>query len=296
MNLRKSSGEHCKKQKRQRARRLLLMTMGASVLFAEITAVIAFSEMQIARDEAREKAEAALEYEVSKSMIQEIKTVKATVAEIATTTEEEPESVAVYPVPLDEELQVFIVNLCEEHHIDSAIVFAMIDHESDFDADATGDGGNSLGLMQIQPKWHKDRMQKLDCTDLLDPFQNVTVGIDYLAECLDKGKGVEWALMAYNGGASYANKMAKKGIISDYATEVLANSETLKEGIQMMFYTDDPIRDAERYQAAQDNLLQSLPVCADCDEHIQDETAYYINGEWICRRCMEAYERQVLPE
>lgn len=268
------------------------MMMGASVLLAEITAVIAFSEMQVARAEARGKAEAALEYKVSEPVIREVKAV----AEIATTTEEAPESVEIYPVPLDEELQIFIVNLCEEHHIDPAIVFAMIDRESDFNADATGDGGNSSGLMQVQQKWHKDRMQKLDCTDLLDPFQNVTVGIDYLAECLDKGKGVEWALMAYNGGASYANKMAKKGIISDYATEVLANSETLKEGIQMMFYTDDPIRDAERYQAAQDNLLQSLPVCADCADHIQDETAYYINGEWICRRCMEAYERQVLPE
>lgn len=272
------------------------MTMGASVLLAEITAVIAFGEMQIARDKAREKAEAALEYEVSEPMIQEIKTVKAAVAEIATTTEEEPESVAVYSVPLDEELQVFIVDLCEEHHIDPAIVFAMIDHESDFNADATGDGGNSLGLMQIQPKWHKARMQKLNCTDLLDPYQNVTVGIDYFAECLDKGKGVAWALMAYNGGASYANRMVENGLVSDYATEVLANSETLKEGIQMMFYSDNPVRDAERYQAAQDELLKSLPICADCDEPIQDETAYYINGEWICRRCMEAYEREVISE
>lgn len=270
----------------------MLAVMGASFLSANLAmmyAVAAFSEMQVARAEDREQAEAAQEFEISELMIQaavsipEVKAVQIS-------------AVSVYPVPLDTEIQLFIVRLCEDRHIDPAIVFAMIDRESDFHADATGDGGNSLGLMQIQQKWHKGRMQDLGCTDLLDPFQNVTVGIDYLAECLDKGKGMEWALMAYNGGASYANKMAQKGRVSDYASEVLTNSETLKEGVQTMFYTDDPILDAERHQAAQDNRLQSLPVCADCDEPIQDETAYYINGEWICCRCMEAYEREVLPE
>lgn len=63
-----------------------------------------------------------------------------------------------------------------------------------------------------------------------------------------------------------------------------------------MFYSDDPVLDAERYTAYQEAQVAKLPVCADCDEHIQDEKAYYINGEWICERCMDSYRREVLPE
>ena len=63
-----------------------------------------------------------------------------------------------------------------------------------------------------------------------------------------------------------------------------------------MCYTDDPINDFNRYDAEQTKWLKKLPVCADCDEPIQDETAYYINGEWICMDCMSSYERDVLPE
>lgn len=45
----------------------------------------------------------------------------------------------------------------------------------------------------------------------------------------------------------------------------------------------------------QQRQLERMPVCADCDEHIQDETAFYINGEWICENCMDSYRRDVLP-
>lgn len=54
-----------------------------------------------------------------------------------------------------------------------------------------------------------------------------------------------------------------------------------------MLYSDD---------AEQNKQLARLPVCADCDEPIQDEFAYYINGEWICENCMDAYRREVLLE
>lgn len=63
-----------------------------------------------------------------------------------------------------------------------------------------------------------------------------------------------------------------------------------------MYWTDNPLADFDRYDAEQNRRLEQRPVCADCEEHIQDETAYYINGEWICVNCMSAYEREVLPE
>lgn len=63
-----------------------------------------------------------------------------------------------------------------------------------------------------------------------------------------------------------------------------------------MPWTDDPLFDFARHDAEQNKRLEQHPVCADCDQHIQDETAYYINGEWLCRDCISAYEREVLPE
>lgn len=52
----------------------------------------------------------------------------------------------------------------------------------------------------------------------------------------------------------------------------------------------------EAHDAEQERQLAKLPVCADCDQPIQDETAYFIDGIWICEDCLEAYRRDVLEE
>lgn len=132
-----------------------------------------------------------------------------------------------YDVPLSEDLQDYIFALCEERGVDPAIVIAMIGKESVYNPDAVGDGGNSLGLMQIQPRWHKERMKRLETSNLFNPYDNVEVGIDLIAELMAKGKSIEWVLMAYNGGASYANEKLALGIVSDYANTVLTNAKTL---------------------------------------------------------------------
>ena len=64
----------------------------------------------------------------------------------------------------------------------------------------------------------------------------------------------------------------------------------------MMMWTDDPIADAERYYTSNDKKIEKLPRCSECDCHIVDEYAYYINDEWICDDCMDSYKREVLPE
>ena len=63
-----------------------------------------------------------------------------------------------------------------------------------------------------------------------------------------------------------------------------------------MIFTDDPVRDFLNHDEEQNRWLEKMPVCADCREHIQDETAFYINGEWICENCMDSYRREVMPE
>ena len=134
-----------------------------------------------------------------------------------------------FDIPLDRELQDYIFDLCETAGVDPGIVVAIIERESKYDASAVGDGGRSFGLMQIQSKWHTGRMLDLGCSDLLDPYDNVTVGIDYLAELGQDGASLEWVLMAYNGGPSYANRKMNAGIVTDYAREVVTESVRLTE-------------------------------------------------------------------
>lgn len=133
-----------------------------------------------------------------------------------------------YDVPLDEDLQKHIIMVSNYYNIEPSIIFAMIERESRYRPDVIGDNGRSYGLMQIQERWHKDRMNKLGVTDLLDPYQNVLVGIDYLAELFKYNEDVEWVLMAYNGGMSYANRLIGSGTVSAYATGVLTAAREIR--------------------------------------------------------------------
>ena len=131
-------------------------------------------------------------------------------------------SVILYDVPLATELQLHIIQVAESYGIDPAIIFAMIYRESSYNPTSVGDHGAAFGLMQIQPRWHSARMARLGCTDLLDPYQNVIVGTDYLAEQLTRyGGDMRKALVAYNAG-HYS------GTITMYAQVVIEMAEELR--------------------------------------------------------------------
>lgn len=130
-----------------------------------------------------------------------------------------------YPVPLDDNLQKYIQQKCAEKQISPAIVFAIIGVESGYDATVVGDNGNSYGLMQIYHDVHLERMKRLGLYNLLNPYQNVTVGIDILAELIDMGNGIEWALSYYNGNG---------GNPCDYTKTVMNLAECLLEGVTVV--------------------------------------------------------------
>ena len=131
--------------------------------------------------------------------------------------------VMLYDVPLSEDLQLYIIELCDARGIDPAIVMAMIWRESSYRAEVIGDNGDSLGLMQIQKKWCKELMIELDCEDLLDPYQNVRVGVAILADKLEQYNGdIEKALVAYNAG-KYC------GAVTKYAMDVMSMAIDLNE-------------------------------------------------------------------
>ena len=123
-------------------------------------------------------------------------------------------------IPLDAEVQQQLWQACEETGITYELALAVIWKETNF-RNITGDGGESFGYMQVQPRWHSDRMDRYGVTDLMDPYGNFLVGCDYLAELAAKDRGIEWMLHAYNGGPAYANNLAKAGKTSQYAKDVL---------------------------------------------------------------------------
>lgn len=113
-------------------------------------------------------------------------------------------------VPLDGDTQALLHAACEEAGITYELALAVIRQETEF-RNVIGDNGDSIGYMQIQPRWHKDRMERLGVTDLTDPYSNFRVGCDFLSELLSKYT-LEEALTAYNSG-----KPGK----SEYATSVM---------------------------------------------------------------------------
>ena len=135
-----------------------------------------------------------------------------------------------FDVPLDKDLQEHIFRLCEEYGIDPAIILAMCRRESNYRADAVGDSGNSKGMMQVQERYHRPRMELLDVTDLFNPYQNVAVGIDYLGELLESYDGdMSMALVAYNAGPSgaYAYWFSEGEYANDYSRAVLETAAEL---------------------------------------------------------------------
>lgn len=143
------------------------------------------------------------------------------------------EAWAKYPVPLDKSMQLHIVEEANRRGVSPALVFAIIQTESDFDANKIGDGGKSYGLMQVYASEHTDRCLALNAINLLDPYANVTVGIDILAELSGYRMPIEWVLMAYNGGMGYATTMYNEGRVSDYANTVKALAEQIAEGVMV---------------------------------------------------------------
>ena len=147
-------------------------------------------------------------------------------------TELEPE-IDIYPINLDADLQRYIIETCEEYTINPSIIIAMCFYESSFNADAIGDNGECMGLMGISPRWCWPEMEKLNCPDMRDPYQNVTVGIDIFAQKLAKYDGnTEMALMSYNAGDAGAHRLwFDKGIYSTtYSSKIMNMSLALDNG------------------------------------------------------------------
>lgn len=135
-------------------------------------------------------------------------------------------------VPLDEDLQEFIFYLCAGYDIDFTFAMAMIQQESNFDADVVS-ATNDYGLMQIN-QCNLDYIEEaLGITDILEPYNNVRAGLFILRKLFEKYETPERVLMAYNMGEGGASKLWGQGIFeTNYSRAVLLKQQALNEQLE----------------------------------------------------------------
>ena len=121
------------------------------------------------------------------------------------------------------EVQEAAIKYGEEYGILPEFLEALAWRESRYHADAVSKDGSCIGLCQVNPKWHKERMKRTGKTDLYNIDDNMNVAADYLSELLQEHPGEpEIALMIYNGDHSY-----REGNISQYAQDIMKKSQEL---------------------------------------------------------------------
>ena len=130
---------------------------------------------------------------------------------------------------IDEEIQCYVQEISEIYELNPNLVLAMIETESSGRRKVVSKAG-CVGLMQVSPKWHKDRMERLGVSDLKDAYGNILVGCDYLAEMFDKYDDVYCVLMGYNQG-EYGGAIGKamEGKYSNYAKKIVNRMNELDE-------------------------------------------------------------------
>lgn len=130
----------------------------------------------------------------------------------------------------DTKLPQEYIQYCEQagqaYGICPELLEAVIEEESGGDPDAVGQAGE-IGLMQIYPKYHTERMQRLGIMDLSEPEGNILAGADYLAELFYEYGDPGTVLMYYNGTKNFEER-GKAGDYTEYAESILKRSEQLE--------------------------------------------------------------------
>lgn len=141
-----------------------------------------------------------------------------------------------YDVPLEQEIQNHVVELCEIYEIDPVLIFAVIEQESQYDRYAVNAQENCFGLMQIKTC----NLIPYGLDKPFDSIENTRVGIQILAELIDKYDDIEKSLMAYHCGEYGANQLWEQGITSDdYTESVLDIRQTIHEKGCVYYFEED---------------------------------------------------------
>lgn len=126
-------------------------------------------------------------------------------------------------IPSD--LKIYFEWAGRDYCICPELLEAIAFRESRFKADA--ENKNCKGLMQINVKIHKERIEKYGWTDtdMLDPYKNIIVAADYLSELYDLyGDDNPIVLSIYSGNVKAVEKYKEYGMMCTYVENVLDQS------------------------------------------------------------------------
>jgi soluble lytic murein transglycosylase-like protein len=95
--------------------------------------------------------------------------------------------------------------------LDPLLILAVIAVESRFNPIAESEQG-AVGLMQVMPRFHADKLAEVGAASALPPHTNIAVGARILREAIRRGGGETAGLQLYNGAAddetrAYANRV-----------------------------------------------------------------------------------------
>lgn len=142
---------------------------------------------------------------------------------------EMPKSYTYYDVPLDDDFQEYIQDICEQYGFDRYdIIIALIEKESSYREKVISRTAD-YGYMQINTINHEWLSEELGITDFLDGKQNVLAGVHMLSELYNKYEDIGLALMAYNCGETGARRLWDDGVYStSYSRAIQENAAKLE--------------------------------------------------------------------
>lgn len=154
------------------------------------------------------------------------------------------------------------------HRIDPYLVIAMISAESMFNTKA-GSKAGARGLMQVMPRWHKD---KIKGRNIFDVRTNIEVGLQILQDCLVKASDrMTSGLKCYSGGASKKYEMRIKAAHTSLKETVVAARFEQEQPIMAVATFNKPRYwhdQMDRYAMAEEKKTTSSQMAAKPEEHL----------------------------
>lgn len=89
----------------------------------------------------------------------------------------------------------------EQLDVDPYLIIAVMAIESSFNPIAESSMG-AQGLMQVIPRYHQDKLDRVGADSLLDPQMNIAVGAHILKEYIERAGSIEAGLDQYGGVVS----------------------------------------------------------------------------------------------
>lgn len=134
-----------------------------------------------------------------------------------------------FDVPLGEDLQDHIYDICEEYGIPPEIIIAQISRESCFNPEVVGAAGE-VGYLQIHPVTVTFITGETGL-DVSDPRENISAGAWLLHYFIDRGYSLNEALICYNEGEGNASVLFDQGIYDTaYTADIYSIAASLRAG------------------------------------------------------------------